>query len=217
MTDIINKYKLASLIPFSLTISEDKATGKKKLSNLPAHSTLKKYSSGNIDKRKNGLAIRTGTPYKDNKYIIAVDIDNKPEDKKYLNGHQKWKELINKHYSLDNREKGNIINIDTVENFNNDMIAQGQHEAEFIFLQTPTQATGNNGYHYLFLVDEEQLNIIGASLTGLIIDNSNKHYSIDIKATNQFLIVEPSKYNNKCYKYNSVATKCDNSKQISHF
>ena len=31
-------------------------------------------------------------------------------------------------------------------------------------------------------------------------------------------IVEKSyRYNNKCYKYNSVATKCDNSKQISHF
>ena len=28
MTDIINKYKISSLVPFSLTISEDKATGK---------------------------------------------------------------------------------------------------------------------------------------------------------------------------------------------
>jgi len=200
MTDIINKYKLSSFIPFSLTISEDKATGKKKLSNLPSHSTIKKYSNSNIDKRKNGLAIRTGTAYKD-KYIIAVDIDNKPDDKLYLNGYQKWKELINKHYTIDNRDKDNIINIDTIENFNNDMAEQAEHEKEFIFLQTPTQKTGNNGYHYLFLVDEEQLNIIGSSLTGLIIDNSYKSYSIDIKATNQFLLVEPSKYNNKCYKW----------------
>ena len=46
-------------------------------------------------------------------------------------------------------------------------------------INTPIQKTGNNGYHYLFLVNEEQLKIIGASLTGLYIDGIK--YTIDYK------------------------------------
>ena len=66
-------------------------------------------------------------------------------------------------------------------------------------INTPIQQTGNNGYHYLFLVSEDQLRLIGCSLTGLIIDGLK--YSIDIKATNQFLLCEPTKYKNKCYQW----------------
>ena len=46
-----------------------------------------------------------------------------------LDGVSKWKQLLLKHYGTD---KTNII-------------------------KTPLQRTGNNGYHYLVLVNEEQL------------------------------------------------------------
>ena len=85
----------------------------------------------------------------------------------------KWKELLLKHYKNDDID---IIN-------------------------TPTQQTGTGGYHYLFLVSKEQLNIIGCSITGLYINNSDDKYKIDIKATNQFLICEPSNYDGKYYKW----------------
>ena len=166
--DIYEKYKSASLIPFSLKITEENK--KKVLTNIPNFTTIIRYSKSNIDKRASGLAIRTGTLYKKSGYyIVGIDIDNKPDDEYMKNGLTKWSELMN------------INNFPTLTSIN-----------------TPIQKTGNNGYHYLFLVNEEQLKIIGASLTGLYIDGIK--YTIDIKATNQFLLCEPSRYKNKYYE-----------------
>jgi len=190
-TDIFTKYKNVGFIPFSFKLG-CKSNGKKDISEIPSHSKINKFSSSNIDKRKNGHAIRTGTKIKD-KYLIAVDIDDKPEEDIY-NGLPKWKELLNTHYNI--KQKTIKINVD--ENLKLDEIST---ETGITFLKTPTQKTGNNGYHYLFLVDEEQFNIIGSGLIGLTINNSFKKYSIDVKALNGFIISEPSKYSNKFYKW----------------
>jgi len=65
-------------------------------------------------------------------------------------------------------------------------------------LETPTQKTGNNGLHLLFKVSEEQFQYI-KPIISLKIDG--KSYSIDVKAANGFIIVEPSTYNGKSYKW----------------
>ena len=167
--EIYEKYKTANLIPFSLKITEK--DNKKILSNIPNFTTILNYSKANIDKRASGLAIRTGTAYKKTGlFIVGVDIDNKPDDEQYKNGLTKWTELM----------------------MNNKF-------SSITAINTPIQQTGNNGYHYLFLVNEEQLQIIGCSLTGLYIEGVK--YSIDIKATNQFLLCEPTKYKNKSYNW----------------
>jgi hypothetical protein len=61
--NIYEKYKKAGLIPFSFTIDQDK-NGNKKLLNMPSHININKYDKTYIDKRKNGLGIRTGTKTK---------------------------------------------------------------------------------------------------------------------------------------------------------
>lgn len=166
---IYDKYKKAGLIPFSFSIDQDK-NGNKKLLNMPSHININKYDKTNIDKRKNGLGIRTGTKTKNNMFIIGFDVDNKENKKDVKNGFTKWLEMLKEH------------NFKSPESIN-----------------TPTQKTGNNGYHYLFLVNDEQLNLIGSSITDLIIDGLK--YSIDVKATNQLLICEPSTYKGKFYKW----------------
>jgi len=59
-------------------------------------------------------------------------------------------------------------------------------------ITTPTQKTGNNGFHYLFLICEEQYKNISNNITDLKIDNQK--YTIDVKCTGGCLYVEPSKY-----------------------
>jgi P4 family phage/plasmid primase-like protien len=66
-------------------------------------------------------------------------------------------------------------------------------------ITTPTQKTGNDGLHYLFKVDTETFESLPAAITELIIDGEK--YSIDFKGKNQFALVEPSKYDNKFYKW----------------
>lgn len=64
--------------------------------------------------------------------------------------------------------------------------------------ETPIQKTGRDGLHYLFKVNEEQIKLI-SNRTNLKIDNIK--YSIDVRAINGFIIVEPSTYNDKVYKW----------------
>jgi hypothetical protein len=168
--NIYEKYKKAGLIPFSFRIDQDK-NGNKKLLNMPSHININKYDKEYIDKRKNGLGIRTGTKTKkNNMFIVGFDVDNKENKEGVLNGLTKWNELL---------KEQNFKTPDSIT--------------------TPIQKTGNNGYHYLFLVNDEQLKIIGSSITDLIIDGLK--YSIDVKATNQLLISEPSTYKGKFYKW----------------
>ena len=66
-------------------------------------------------------------------------------------------------------------------------------------INTPTQKTGNNGLHYLFKIHTDIFENLSSSGTELVIDNQK--YSIDFKCKNQFMIVEPSNYNGKKYKW----------------
>jgi hypothetical protein len=177
--NIFSTYKKECLTAFSFNLGY--TNNKKTVSNVPPFSTYEGYNKKYLDKEKTGTAIRTGLKYKDtNKYIILLDIDNKP-DGTQLNGLTKWRELLNSHYPP---QTENIIDINN--NFN-DIIYN-----EFLRIDTPTQRTGGGGLHYLFLVNAEQLNIIAGGITGLNIDNNN--YQIDVKAMNGFLISEPSTY-----------------------
>jgi hypothetical protein len=194
---IFNKYKTAELIPFSFKLGT-KANGQKDISELPTHGDILKYTPSLINKNKTGHAIRTGTAYKD-KFIIGIDIDNKPNNELCLDGLTKWKELMNINYTI--TEEAIEININNTFDINNICI-----DKELKFLNTPTQKTGNGGYHYLFLVDAEMVQIIKGGCTGLNIDNSFKKYAIDVKLNNGFLISEPSKYDNKFYKWIKAPT-----------
>jgi hypothetical protein len=74
----LEMYKNNSLICFSLKIETDE-NNKKILKNVPKHSLIDKFDEKYINKKYNGIAIRTGTKTDDNKYIIGLDIDNKPD------------------------------------------------------------------------------------------------------------------------------------------
>ena len=171
---IFDKYNAAGLIPFSFNIDVHEQTRTKIFKDIPTFGIYKKFNKKNIDETKNGHGVIMGTKQGD-KYIIGLDIDNKPG---IYDGLEKWKALLNKHYKLKNENDDILFHFDT-----------------------PTQKTGTNGYHYLFLVSQEQLKIIGCSITGLYIDDSDDKYKIDIKATNQFLACEPSNYDGKIYKW----------------
>ena len=113
---------------------------------------------------KNGVALKMGTTTKDNYKIIALDIDNKPDDndKNIYNGLDKMQELMK------------LNNINKMDDF-----------------KSWVQQTGNNGYHILFKVTLEQYEQI-KNITNLVIDGIS--YSIDVKANEKsFLIVEPTK------------------------
>jgi hypothetical protein len=69
---------------------------------MPSHTNIKKYTASFIDKRKNGHAIRTGTEI-NGKYLIAVDIDDKPNSATISNGLEKWKELLKTNYNIPER------------------------------------------------------------------------------------------------------------------
>jgi hypothetical protein len=184
MKDIFEKYKKAGLIPFSFKLG-CKKNGKKDVSEMPDHSRIKKYSASYIDKRQKGYAIRTGIEI-NGKFLIGVDIDNKIDDPKFLNGLTIWTELLKSNYDIQERAP-----VDIDETFNIDDI---NRDNSILFLDTPTQRTGNGGYHYLFLVDAEQLAIIKGGSTGLFINGNIKEYSIDIKGTGGCLFSEPSIY-----------------------
>jgi P4 family phage/plasmid primase-like protien len=66
-------------------------------------------------------------------------------------------------------------------------------------INTPTQKTGNKGLHYLFKVTKNVFEKLPCSITDMMIDG--KIYTIDFKGSNQFMLVEPTKYANKTYKW----------------
>jgi len=72
---------------------------------------------------------------------------------------------------------------------------------------TMTQKTGNNGLHYLFKINKKQYETLPATITGLNIDGVK--YSIDFKNKNQFVIVEPTKYGDKTYKWINIDEKIE--------
>ena len=178
MTELINHYVKNELIPFSLTIGWNTKKNKKELV-LPSEwvkvnkDNYEKYISNDIIKSKNtdvinlknGVALKMGSLTKDNYKIIALDIDNKPDDndKNIYNGLDKMQELMK------------LNNINKMDDF-----------------KSWVQQTGSNGYHILFKVSLEQYEQI-KNITNLVIDGIS--YSVDVKANeNSFLIVEPTKY-----------------------
>jgi hypothetical protein len=72
-------------------------------------------------------------------------------------------------------------------------------------IKTMKQKTGNNGLHYLFRVKEKDYENLPAMITELNIDGQK--YSIDFKGKNQFVIVEPTNYDNKFYKWDDIDEK----------
>ena len=69
-------------------------------------------------------------------------------------------------------------------------------------IKTMTQKTGNNGLHYLFKIDKKRYEKLPSMITSLNIEG--RKYSIDFKGKNQFVIVEPTKYEEKTYKWNNI-------------
>ena len=70
-------------------------------------------------------------------------------------------------------------------------------------LNTPTQQTGNNGYHYIFKINKLIYDRIRPR-TGITYNGI--HYNIDVKFNNSCQFVEPSNYqdingNIKYYKW----------------
>jgi hypothetical protein len=66
-------------------------------------------------------------------------------------------------------------------------------------ITTAIQKTGNDGLHYLFKIKHDDIEKLPKAITGLRIDG--KKYSIDYKGENQIMIVEPTKYGKKEYKW----------------
>lgn len=99
-----------------------------------------------------------------------------------------------------------LIDIDNKED--NDSVLNGITKWNELIkkkkINTPTQKTGNDGLHYLFKVSEEDFKKLPASITELSIEGQK--YSIDFKGKNQFVIVEPSKYDDKYYKWTTDYT-----------
>lgn len=164
ISEYAKKYEKSGFIPFSLNIAT-KPNGKKELKNVPCHSTITKQNyKKEIDKNKNGMAIRLGLKMHDDKHLVVIDVDNKDEDDK-INGMEGMKELENKYGKI----------------------------------KTLKQQTGNGGEHYLLKLQEEKMKRLLKSITTMIIND--KRYAIDYKSENGFLLVEPSNYNRKYYKW----------------
>jgi hypothetical protein len=66
-------------------------------------------------------------------------------------------------------------------------------------INTPMQKTGNNGLHYLFKIHRDIFDQLPSSGTELQIDGEK--YAIDFKGKNQFMLVEPTVYDGKSYKW----------------
>ncbi len=177
-------------------------------------------SKKNIKKENNNIVF--AKKYLENGLIpFTLNICTKKDGKKDLKGVPKFSEIdknncinkINKNTNgmairmgckyLDEDYFIVLLDIDTKDDKENNIwsgmtkwneLMEGKKE-----LVTPTQRTGNNGLHYLFKVSEDIFIKLPKSITEMSIDG--KMYSIDFKGENQFALVEPSKYDDKIYKW----------------
>jgi P4 family phage/plasmid primase-like protien len=99
----------------------------------------------------------------------------------------------------------NVILID-IDNKNDNEIQNGLHKWMEIIknktINTLTQTTPSGGKHYIFKIDNDRFKNLPKSITTMYIDNIL--YSIDFKGENQIVIVEPSGYNDKKYKWGDI-------------
>ena len=173
---ILATYKKSGFVPFSLNISWNETKQKKELKNVPSFASIESYDKIHIKSKYNACGLRTGmklpTLKTDKIDYYLIALD------------------------IDNKQDDNKLNgltkwTEIITNNNFQSITD---------IKTPIQQTQSGGYHYLFKVSAEQLAINGASITDLTIDEQK--YSIDLKATNQFIFVEPTKINDtRFYKW----------------
>jgi hypothetical protein len=170
ISDLIEVYKFFNLVIYSCNITINKKNIKE-LKNCKSNIDMHNFNYDYINKNNNGYLLKMGTKLQDDNYLVGLDIDDKKdiideenEKSNVYNGLTKWVEIL----------KDNNIN-------------------DVLDIDTPIQKTGNNGYHYLFKVNETDYKLL-RTINGLYIDG--KKYTIDFKAKNQCLIVEPTKYYN---------------------
>ena len=164
--------KKLNLVIYTCKLSFDKKTQKKTISQCESNINMNNYNDDYIKEGQNGYLMKMGTKLEENKYIVGLDIDVKED---YIETKNK-KEIEVKNGMtkwIEILKKNYIDDIDS--------------------LITPIQKTGNNGRHYLFKLSEDDYKRL-KTINGLFIDGIK--YSIDFKANNQCLIVEPSCYMN---------------------
>jgi len=172
--ELIEVYKFFNLVIYScnLTINNKK----KIIQPLKSNIDMNNFSYDYINIHYNGYLLKTGTILNDGNYLVGLDIDKKED-------------------VIDNEnEKLNVYNGMTKW----EEILKDNNINDKLDIDTPIQKTGNDGLHYLFKVNKKDYSLL-KTLNGLYIDN--KKYTIDFKAKNQCLIVEPTKYyDNKVLK-----------------
>lgn len=169
--NLLQSYKACGLIPFSLSIKETSKADGKITKTLKSVYEFSKISEYNDDYIDKSFKTYNGLAIRMGTPINGGYVIGLDIDNKPDGTLLKWTDILLQH------------NINSTSGFT-----------------TPTAKTGNNGYHYLFKVTDEQFKNI-STFTGLTIDNVK--YSIDLKAGNQFLLVEPTKYttyDKKCIK-----------------
>ena len=149
---------------------------------------------------------------------FTINVKQKDDGKKELKNIPKFLDITTDNYDdyIDNRMNGMAIRMgqqikDTtdyvvlidIDNKDDDNVQNGMTKWKEIIkgkkINTPTQKTGNDGLHYLFRVSEEDFMKLPNAVTQMIIDENR--YSIDFKGKNGFMIVEPTNYENKNYKW----------------
>ncbi|ATZ81254.1 putative primase-polymerase [Bodo saltans virus] len=77
--------------------------------------------------------------------------------------------------------------------------------------------TPSKGFHFFYLIDEENLNLFESSFTGLYIND--EWYNIDMKLKNQFIFVEPTYYykDNQFLKYEFKHTDISKLEEVPDF
>ena len=166
----IQAYKKLNLVIYSCRLNYNKKTQKKTISECQSNINMNNYNDDYINDNHNGFLMKMGTTLQDNNILVGLDIDNKDNHFEKI-GSKEIEVLNGMDKWINMLEQNNINSIDDID--------------------TPIQQTANNGLHYLFKVNKNDYSQL-KTINGLYIDD--KKYSIDFKANNQCLIVEPSMY-----------------------
>jgi len=164
----LQAYKNLNLVIYSCNINFSKKQNKKTISGCLSNKEMVNYNDDYIKEEHNGYMMKMGTVLQDKNILVGLDIDNKEDH-------------MEKNVEVKNgmTKWTNILN-------DNDF-------KDVYSLDTPIQKTGNNGLHYLFKVNKDDYKQL-KTINGLFIDGIK--YTIDFKAHNQCLLVEPSIYYN---------------------
>jgi hypothetical protein len=167
MNSILEQYNNAKFVYFTCLLTDEKnpeGVYKKKAKEIPAGYTL--LTEPLVNKHHNCYCLLMGTELPDNK-------QSSKQDTYYLIG----LDIDNKETATTKNGIGKIKELFKIHKYKPN---------------TPKAKTGNNGLHYLFKVNENELQQLKSSYTELRIDNEK--YAIDAKIKNQLLYVEPTVY-----------------------